>query len=199
MTSPNHKPKLRPVEPQRVQYQGRPFIHIRDPMRLTDKTILMPESVAPILALADGTRDEAGLQAALLLRAGVHVSREQVRQLIADMDQACLLENDTYRSAVAQALAKYRQADARPPSHADVVYPSKRRKLIAALNAYERDAPSVEPLPPSTNVTGLVSPHIDYQRGGHAYAQLWRRCAPATRGVELAVILGADHAGAPAQ
>ncbi len=196
-TSSNRKPKLRALEPQRVQYLGRPFIHLRDPLGLTDKAVLLPEGLAPILALADGTRDEAGLQASLLLLAGVHVSQEQVRELVAGMDEACLLESDTYRAAVAAALSKYHAADARPASHADAVYPSKRGKLAAALDGYEREAPSVEPLPASANLTGVVSPHIDYQRGGKTYAQLWRRCSSALGEVELVVILGTDHAGSP--
>jgi AmmeMemoRadiSam system protein B len=42
---------------------------------------------------------------------------------------------------------------------------------------------------------GLVSPHIDYQRGGTVYAQVWQRMAEAAREAEVAVILGTDHNG----
>jgi hypothetical protein len=41
----------------------------------------------------------------------------------------------------------------------------------------------------------LVSPHIDYQRGGPVYAQVWARAAEAVRQAEVAVILGTDHRG----
>ena len=197
MTASNHKPKLRRVEPRRIQYQGQPFIQLHDPLGIADRNILLPEGVAPLLALADGTRDAAGLQASLLLHTGVHVSQEQIQELIDGLDEACLLDNDTYESAVAAAMASYREADSRPPSHAGAVYPDNRSRLAAALSDYEGRAPDVEPLPASTRITGVVSPHIDYERGWQTYAQLWGRIAGTLDDVELAIILGTDHKGGP--
>jgi AmmeMemoRadiSam system protein B len=46
-----------------------------------------------------------------------------------------------------------------------------------------------------TSIVGLVSPHIDYQRGGRVYAGVWERAAAAVRDADLAIILGTDHAG----
>ena len=197
MTSSNDKPRLRRVEPRRVQYQGQPFIHLHDPLGISERTILLPEGMAPLLALADGTRDAAGLQASLLLRTGVHIPQEQVSELIQGLDEACLLDNDTYEAAVAAALTRYREAESRPTSHAGAVYPDNRSKLVAALSDYEGRAPDVEPLPASARVTGVVSPHIDYERGWQTYAQLWGRCSGALDDVELVVILGTDHKGGP--
>ena len=197
MTDSNHRPRLRRVEPRRIQYQGQPFIHLHDPLGIAERNILLPEGMAPLLALADGTRDAAGLQASLLLRTGVHIPQEQIQELIQGLDEACLLDNDTYEAAVAAALASYREAESRPPSHAGAVYPDNRSRLAAALSDYERRAPDVEPLPASTVVTGVVSPHIDYERGWQTYAQLWARCSGALDDVELVVILGTDHKGGP--
>ena len=197
MTASNHKPRLRRVEPRRVQYQGQPFIHLHDPLGIAERTILLPEGMAPLLALADGTRDAAGLQASLLLRTGVHIPQEQIQELVDGLDEACLLDNDTYEAAVAAALTRYREAESRPPSHAGAVYPDNRNKLAAALSDYEGRAPDVEPLPASARVTGVVSPHIDYERGWQTYAQLWGRCSGALDDVELVVILGTDHKGGP--
>ena len=197
MTDSNHRPRLRRVEPRRIQYQGQHFIHLHDPLGIAERNILLPEGMAPLLALADGTRDAAGLQASLLLRTGVHIPQEQIQELIQGLDEACLLDNDTYEAAVAAALASYREAESRPPSHAGAVYPDNRSRLAAALSDYERRAPDVEPLPASARVTGVVSPHIDYERGWQTYAQLWARCSGALDDVELVVILGTDHKGGP--
>ncbi len=197
MTDSNDRPRLRRVEPRRVQYQGQPFIHLHDPLGISERTILLPEGMAPLLAMFDGKRDASGLQASLLLRTGAHVSQEQIAELIQGLDEACLLENDTYEAAVAAALTRYREADSRPPSHAGAVYPDNRNKLVAALSEYERRAPAVEALPASATVTGVVSPHIDYERGWQAYAQLWARCSGALDDIELAIILGTDHKGGP--
>ena len=197
MTDSNHRPRLRRVEPRRIQYQGQPFIHLHDPLGIAERNILLPEGMAPLLALADGTRDAAGLQASLLLRTGVHIPQEQIQELIQGLDEACLLDNDTYEAAVAAALTRYREAESRPTSHAGAVYPDNRSKLAAALSDYEGRAPDVEPLPASARVTGVVSPHIDYERGWQTYAQLWGRCSGALDDVELVIILGTDHKGSP--
>ncbi len=44
---------------------------------------------------------------------------------------------------------------------------------------------------------GLVSPHIDYDRGGPVYARTWQHARAAVREAEVVVILGTDHAGSP--
>ena len=190
-------PKLRPVEPQWIQYQGRSFVQIKDPLRLADKTILVPEELAPLITLTDGTRDVLGLQASLLLQAGTHVSQEDVRSFIVGLDDGYLLDNENYKEAVASVLNAYHNADNRPLSHAGSVYPGKRAPLITMLNQYEKDVSDIEPLSPPGRLTGLVSPHIDFQRGGDTYARLWRRCSGLLSGLELVVILGTDHAGSP--
>ncbi len=201
MTSPielfSTNPKLRPVEPQWIQYQGRSFVQIKDPLRLSDKTILVPEELAPLITLTDGTRDVLGLQASLLLQAGTHVTQEDVRSFITGLDDGYLLDNENYKEALASALKAYHDADNRPLSHADAVYPGKRGPLITMLNGYEKTVSDIEPLSPPGRLTGLVSPHIDFQRGGDTYARLWRRCAGLLSDLELVVILGTDHAGSP--
>jgi AmmeMemoRadiSam system protein B len=58
------------------------------------------------------------------------------------------------------------------------------------LDAYMPDDP--EPRGAGA-VRGLISPHIDYARGGHVYARVWARAVGAARAAELAVILGTDH------
>jgi AmmeMemoRadiSam system protein B len=45
------------------------------------------------------------------------------------------------------------------------------------------------------NGRGLISPHIDFERGGHIYAEIWGKMADAARQAEVAVILGTDHNG----
>jgi AmmeMemoRadiSam system protein B len=49
-----------------------------------------------------------------------------------------------------------------------------------------------------TDGSGLVSPHIDYARGGSVYAQVWNQAEDAIRSAELAVIFGTDHFGGDA-
>ncbi|MBN2003270.1 MAG: AmmeMemoRadiSam system protein B, partial [Anaerolineae bacterium] len=42
---------------------------------------------------------------------------------------------------------------------------------------------------------GLVSPHIDYARGGAVYARVWKCAEEAVRAADLAILLGTNHYG----
>jgi AmmeMemoRadiSam system protein B len=54
-----------------------------------------------------------------------------------------------------------------------------------------------EPLAPidTAHVRALVSPHIDYPRGGPIYAQVWQAASEAIRAAERVIIFGTDHMG----
>jgi AmmeMemoRadiSam system protein B len=59
------------------------------------------------------------------------------------------------------------------------------------LQSYLDQAEESPPVP--ADVRGLVSPHIDYARGGSVYAQIWKRAAEAANAAETVVVLGTDH------
>lgn len=191
------KPKLRQVQPQWTQYSGNNFLTLRDPLTLSDNTVLVPETMAPIIPLLDGSRDIGSLQSTILLRSGMYISQEDIKELLTGLNNAYLLENQASKNVITSALEEYQRGPHRQPAHSDKVYPGKRSNFISSIHPYEQKALSVDPLPKSVKVTGLVSPHIDYQRGGEVYAQLWRRCSNSLKEIELVIILGTDHNGRP--
>src|SRR5207302_4618423 len=76
------------------------------------------------------------------------------------------------------------------------VYPADPDALKQQLHAYEHRAGAVgEPV--GENLAGLITPHIDYGRGGSLSAALWRRAEPAVRAADVVVIFGTDHHGSP--
>lgn len=189
-------PKLRLVEPHWVEHQGQQYLYLRDPLSLAAHSVLIPGPLVPLLALCDGTRDLKGLQLGLALRTGIQLSPAQLQGVLAQLDAALLLENGAYRQALDQVLRDYRQADHRKPSHAGLVYPDDPDRLRAFLGEFGFNPQDDGPDPPFTGeLVGVISPHIDYARGGKTYAALWRKAAPYLEDVELAIILGTDHAG----
>ena len=82
------KPKLRAVEPQLIEHEGERLILLSDPLGLTDKSLLMPQHVTPLLALCDGSRDVAMLQAGLALRTGIQLSASQIEEVLGGLDAA---------------------------------------------------------------------------------------------------------------
>ena len=191
-------PKLRPVEPQLVQYEGREFVRLRDPLDMAQESVLIPRQLLPLLAMFDGTRDIPSLQSAYLLRTGSRLDDEAMQDIMSQLDAALLLENGSYQAAVQQKLQDYRQADHRPASHADLVYPSDPVALASTFAEYIGGVPKSDEAETATgDLVGMLCPHIDYARGHKTYAQLWERAKPSLGDVDLAIILGTDHSGGP--
>jgi AmmeMemoRadiSam system protein B len=214
-------PKLRLIEVHPYSEQGRPMLILRDPLGLSDKVAVLPQVLGPLLALLDGSRDVAGLHASLVVRAGIRIAPEIIQHVIDQLDDALLLENDHFAQVYAQALSAYRSAPFRRPSLAGPGYPADPGALQHLLGEYiarvttngtgrntaSLDHPEKSQSPDQAgdalaeddaqDIVGLISPHIDYQRGGPVYAGVWERAAQAVRDAELVIIFGTDHSGGP--
>jgi AmmeMemoRadiSam system protein B len=191
------KPKLRLLQPQMINYRGQPLIWLRDPFRLSDCQVVLPPPLAPLLALCDGTRDEGLLRASLELRANVRLAPSLLRQLLEQWDEALLLDNERFAQAYTARLQAFRQAPYRPPALAGESYPAEPEELAGLLQRYveaARDSRGSQD-PGSLEARGLISPHIDYQRGGPVYGAAWSQVAELLKTVERVVIFGTDHAG----
>ncbi|MGD8474041.1 MAG: AmmeMemoRadiSam system protein B [Anaerolineae bacterium] len=187
-------PKLREIEIHPIQHQGQEMLLLRDPLHLSDKQIAVPRPLGLLLALMDGTRDSDALEAALRVRAGVRLAAGLLEKLLEDMDAALLLENERFQEARSAALRSYRQAPYRPLS-LDVGGLSPTPELARVeLQGYLDALPSPDSLG-VPSVRGLISPHIDYQRGGAVYAEVWRAATKAACEAELVIMLGTDHQG----
>ncbi|MCH8108779.1 MAG: AmmeMemoRadiSam system protein B [Chloroflexi bacterium] len=192
---PTH-PKLRPVDPHWIDYQGQQYLLLRDTMGLTEQTMLVPQALAPLLALCDGTRDFTMLQSSLMLRTGLQLPLSTIEGFFGQLDAALLLENGAYQRASELALKEYRDTRQRRPSHAGLVYPANAADLASTFQEYcQRVEVEDDPAASSANLVGMVCPHIDYMRGHETYAELWQRAAPSLDDVELAIIFGTDHSG----
>jgi len=186
-------PKLRPVEMRPVMQGGRAALLLHDPLQLSDKTVVVPQRLAPLLALCDGTRDSSALRAAFAVRFGVRLGFDVVEKLLAALDDALLLDGDRFARALDDALADYRAAPFRRPVGAGVSYPSDAGVLAQLLDKY---LDAVQDVPPDLGQgRGLVTPHIDYRRGGPVYARVWKSAAEMVRAADLVVLLGTDHLG----
>ncbi len=194
--SPLAQPKVRPLISEWVQANGDLRLALRDPDELIEGTVFVSPALAPVLELCDGTHSLAAIQAALTLRYGLSLPTARLESLIQQLDEALLLESERAETARRDARTAYRKAPCRPPALAGASYPTDPDELSAMLEGYIN---AVEPPacfdPPA--VRGLVSPHIDYDRGGPVYARTWQHARVAVREAEVVVILGTDHAGSP--
>jgi AmmeMemoRadiSam system protein B len=186
------RPKLRNINIQQVIYQGEPVFLLQDSLNLTEAAVLLPQGVAVAL-LCDGQHTVPEIMTSLKVRYGMALSQEVIESLLQQFDRALLLENETFHQAKQQALAEYRAAPFRPPALAGPSYPADSDVLREMLQGYLDQVNGV-PLSPADSL-GIISPHIDYQRGGLTYASVWASAAEAVRQAELVIIFGTDHNG----
>ncbi|MBI2940388.1 MAG: AmmeMemoRadiSam system protein B, partial [Chloroflexi bacterium] len=64
---------------------------------------------------------------------------------------------------------------------------------------HEQSRWTVRGADPAGTVRGVISPHIDYHRGGPIYYRVWQRAANAVRAADLVIVFGTDHLGSPGQ
>lgn len=194
--SPLAQPKVRPLISEWVQANGDLRLALRDPDELIEGTVFVSPALAPVLELCDGTHSLAAIEAALSVRFGLSLPTATLESLIQQLDDALLLESERAETARRDARESYRSAPCRPPALAGTSYPADPDELSAMLAGFVN---AVEP--PScldqSAVRGLVSPHIDYDRGGTVYAGTWQHAQAAVREAEVVVIFGTDHAGSP--
>lgn len=191
---PDHAfPKLRPIDPRPVTHRGRPCLHLRDPLALSDRELVIPQPLAAALAHFDGERDLEHIASAFERRHGLALPIAALRSLVDALDEACLLDNERSAQAQASALLAYRAAPHRPPACAGSTYPAGPSALRRMLNGYLAQAGDADRARPDAR--SVFSPHIDYARGGPVYARVWRAAQAAAQAAELAVIIGTDHYG----
>jgi AmmeMemoRadiSam system protein B len=188
-------PKLRAIDVRPFVRDGQAYLLLRDPLQLTDMAVTIPQQLGPVLMLCDGTRDSGALCAALGIRFGLRVGVGVMEQLVAALDEALLLDNERFIEAQERALIEYRQAPFRPSSSAGQSYPADADELRHLLRGYVEGVDEEDGETAPVDVRGIVSPHIDYARGGPVYARVWKRAEEAVKAVDLVVLLGTDHVG----
>jgi AmmeMemoRadiSam system protein B len=195
MSKPLH-PVLRPVDVRRIAHNGAPYFLLRDPLKIGDHELYIPQHFGPALALFDGSLPLESIAETVRAHYGLPVRQSHLQEVAEALDAAYMLDNERFHTRYAEVLAAYRSAPNRPPALAGSSYPSERNALWQLFQDYLEEADGVQSAPVDwTQGVGLLSPHIDYDRGSHVYAQVWKRAAQAVAEADLAVIFGTDHYG----
>jgi len=187
------KPLLRPLDFQPVIYQEQQMWLLRDPLQLSTQQLVMPAPLAQMLMFCDGTRTRAEIHAAFSRQISSEVDYVVVDEAIAQLDAACLLDNSRSQKAHQALLAEYRRQTHRAPALANLSYPGDISELTRLLQSYIGNDEQGEDH--GWHGRAIISPHIDYQRGGLVYAKTWRRAAAAVLDADLVIIFGTDHNG----
>lgn len=193
-------PRLRrDVEAFPVEHEGRPVTGLRDPAGYTSSVLLLPPPLLELVSLFDGEHSIVDIQAAIMRRFGELIRQEQIEAAIDILDQHGFLESERFAERRAALDGAYLASPTRPARHAGGAYAGEADDLRRSVDAFFTAPTGPGPIgsPPALEggpVKGVIAPHIDFHRGGPAYAWAYRDLAE--RGdADCFVILGTCHAG----
>ncbi|MEM7330970.1 MAG: AmmeMemoRadiSam system protein B [Chloroflexota bacterium] len=187
------KPRLRPLDFQPITHEGQQMWLLNDPLNLSEQQLIMPQALAQMLLFCDGAHSIAEIHQGFCQRLGQNLPLDLITDSLARLDEALLLDNDRSQQALEALKASYRNQSYRPPAYANRGYPGTPQALADMLNEYGRDDDLSEWKP--WRGRGIISPHIDFQRGGPVYSKVWQRAKTAVLEADLVIIFGTDHKG----
>jgi AmmeMemoRadiSam system protein B len=191
-------PRLRAVEAFPVEQDGQRFIALRDQAGYTDSVLLLPMALLEMVTLFDGRHSLLDIQAELTRRRGEIVLRADIEAVVAGLDEHGFLDSPRFAERRAHVDTGFLARATRPAAHAGGAYAADPAALRTAMDGFF-DAPDGPGRPPAAPpaappVRGLIAPHIDFHRGGPAYAWGYRDLAQRCD-ADLFVIFGTCHSG----
>ena len=180
------------IQIQPVQHQNRPMWLLSDSWQLTPQQLMLPYPLARLVSQFDGHTPLSHIQRSVSAELGAAIPRSVIEQMIDQLDEACFLENATSAIELTKKITNYRSQPYRPPMLAGHSYPASADQLHAFLEKYSANDHTLKQWQ-GWQGRGIISPHIDYQRGGKIYAQTWQRAKQAIESAELILIFATDH------
>jgi AmmeMemoRadiSam system protein B len=211
MSAPTH-PRIRAVEmfPHGADPAG-DYV-LRDPRGLA-RTVVVPSAVAMLISFMNGRRTLEEIAFEFKLAVGQRIAEDEIEKLVVQLDDLHFLESPTFAAFEYQQVADYLALEIRPAAHAGGAYHGEPDGLRAQLSDLfiREGGPGLLPweglkspsqvlqggargggLIAESKLCGVMSPHIDFHRGGSSFAWAYDRVVTDSPS-KLFVILGTAH------
>ncbi len=157
-------PLRRDLEYYPVQLQGKQLILIRDHLGLVQEGKAVEIPLYQLMVLLDGTTTIRDLQMALMRqRGGMLVSSDEVKSVIAHLDDSFLLESEKLKEARNRVVEEFVSRRVRSSSHSGRAYPADPGELKRKLDEILSLQPDSRK--PGGKLLALMAPHIDLSVG----------------------------------
>jgi hypothetical protein len=209
------KPRLRPVRgfpakakaPDGTEHD---MLGLSDARQVSDKVVFTIPAAQLILPLMDGSRSVDQI----VTEVGRGLQRPLVEQLVAQLDEAGLLEGPTFQGMLAKMRADFDASPILPPASTaafaeqlvefnpdgtpieeKVTLEEQGKRMASLFDQWIAEALKNESEPALTALPkAIVAPHLDYPRGWLNYAHAYGRLRVADR-PDRVIILGTNHFG----
>jgi AmmeMemoRadiSam system protein B len=169
----------------------RPGLLIRDRLRYSDTTLIIPPYLIPALLLLDGTRTKLDLQAELARSLVIPEIGNAIGHLLEALSQAGFLEDETYAKLKQGRILAFTESPVRQAAHAGSAYPVEIGPLRDLMQHYLDGA-----APTRKGIMGIAAPHVSPQGGWQSYRAAYQELTPDLRDRTF-VVLGTCHYGQP--
>ena len=190
----NDKPRVRPVEAFPVQQDGKTLVYLKDPLNFATPLGISPAGYF-VLAHFDGQHSFTDVQEAYCKQFGSLLMSDDLKSFVDMLDQHYYLDSERFRDYKNAVVLEFRNQTTRVPAHVGGVYKADPEELKTQLEGFF-SAPNGPGLPngqlAGSTPRAIVAPHIDFHRGGPAYAWAYKPLAESD-GADLYILLGTSH------
>jgi MEMO1 family protein len=175
---------------------AQPGLLIRDPMRYSTVTLVVPPSLVPGLACFDGQHDEGDLRATLARATGRVTVGEAAHGMVAALSDAGFLDDAGFAALRSARTAELAALVERPAAHAGTGYPNRPSALTRTLRGYFDGVQPGGQGDDGGAPFAIAAPHVSPEGGWKSYVQAYRTLPPDAAD-RVFVILATSHYGAP--
>lgn len=189
------KPVLRSdIQPVTTFVNGRRMIAFHDPHELTDSRLAIDVHLLHFLQLLDGRHDLRDIQMGLMKQQGGRmVYMSEIESLIEQLDQACILNSESFRNKLHRLRDEFINRKNRLPVYAGKSYMSEPEVLKQFIQNVENNLKPLNSENIQDSITGILAPHIDITIGSNTYVNVYRYLKG--KHYDLVIILGVNHQG----
>jgi AmmeMemoRadiSam system protein B len=173
-----------------VNQAGQQLILVRDHLGLVPEGKAISPPLYHFMSLLASGGSLRDLQLELMRqKGGVLVGSDEVKNLIAQLDESFLLDSERYKTALEKIVADFASLKTRPCVHCGQSYPDNSLELKNRLEEILSAVPPPEKK--GQNIVALVAPHIDLAVGFRVYAAAYQRLSLVKP--SRIVLLGVGH------
>ncbi|MFO7975347.1 MAG: AmmeMemoRadiSam system protein B, partial [Candidatus Hydrogenedentota bacterium] len=195
-------PALRNIDAFPIEHEGETLIVVHDPELYVEEQLVLSPIAFFIASQLDGLNEVTDIQYLLFRETGGRlVSEEQIGKVVSHLDEHGFLVSPRFEAIYRDVVESFAMRKTRPAFLAGKSYPEDEKELRNFLDEMfsGKDGPgTIERggMASEKGVRCLIAPHIDFARGGSAYAHAYARLARG-RKPKTVMIFGVSHAGPP--
>lgn len=183
---PTH-PQLRwPLDIRVDNHEGQKILIFNCPLGIADEPLVLIGAVGPIISALDGTRSIEDLVSQF---SEYGVKQNLIEELVALLDKNLFLASPAFIAAENEIKERFKNSSTRPAALAGRGYALTKELLKTEIDQYLSHGVSLSKN--GVPLAGIVSPHIDYRRGGACYGKTYTHLKNASH--DLYVLIGTSH------